>query len=191
MPQCTWISDEIFTVDGLLSHEECDAYIKLSESLLFRDAPVITHFGAQFRSDIRNNTRVILDDTLRAEELWGKAREYVPQVLDNWHAVGVNERLRFYRYDPGQRFNWHIDSAFRRKNGDTSKLTFMIYLNDGFEGGETSFNATSIIPKKGMALFFIHQIQHKGEIVIEGRKYVLRTDVMYRSDAMTATADGL
>ena len=33
-----------------------------------------------------------------------------------------------------------------------------------------------------MALFFEHAIHHKGEAVIQGRKYVLRTDVMYAAE---------
>jgi len=32
-----------------------------------------------------------------------------------------------------------------------------------------------------MALFFEHAIHHKGEPVLSGRKYVLRSDVMYSS----------
>ena len=56
----------------------------------------------------------------------------------------------------------------------------MVYLNDGFSGGETAFEDVVIEPVKGMALFFIHQILHKGQPVTKGRKYVLRTDVMYK-----------
>jgi uncharacterized damage-inducible protein DinB len=64
----------------------------------------------------------------------------------------------------------------------------MIYLNEGCEGGETSFEDSyseesfedlRITPQKGMALFFEHSIHHKGEPVHTGHKYVLRTDVMY------------
>jgi hypothetical protein len=65
----------------------------------------------------------------------------------------------------------------------------MIYLNNAFEAGATSFagsvNAMSerpnlkINPVKGMALLFHHPIPHIGETVTAGRKYVLRTDVMF------------
>ena len=64
----------------------------------------------------------------------------------------------------------------------------MIYLNDGFEGGETSFDDSysdelfdpfQVTPRAGMALCFAHHVYHKGEPVLKGRKYVLRTDVMY------------
>ena len=63
----------------------------------------------------------------------------------------VNERLRFYRYDIGQQFDWHYDGAFERDNGERSQLTFMVYLNDGFVGGETALEGAIISPRKGLA----------------------------------------
>jgi len=56
----------------------------------------------------------------------------------------------------------------------------MIYLNDDFKGGETKFNDLIVAPKKGTALIFYHYLEHEGSEVIEGTKYVLRTDIMYR-----------
>ncbi|MCR9199316.1 MAG: 2OG-Fe(II) oxygenase [Planctomycetaceae bacterium] len=85
----------------------------------------------------------------------------------------------------------HQDFPFERDNGERSFLTFMIYLNDDFEGGETSFEDSysdepfdpfSVVPQTGMALFFEHGTYHIGELVSHGRKYVLRTDVMYAAD---------
>ena len=58
-------------------------------------------------------------------------------------------------------------------------MTLMVYLNDIFEGGETVFNETTIKPQKGMALIFHHTLVHEGAAVTTGRKYVLRSDVMY------------
>jgi hypothetical protein len=101
----------------------------------------------------------------------------------------MNERLRLYRYDVGQKFDWHIDGCFERPTGERSFFTFMVYLNEDFEGGTTSFtidqSSTStgrmvrVTPKTGMALLFHHPILHRGDPVIAGRKYVLRTDLMY------------
>ena len=56
----------------------------------------------------------------------------------------------------------------------------MIYLNDNYQGGETSFNDVIIKPKQGMALIFQHDVEHAGNPVTQGAKYVLRTDIMYR-----------
>ncbi len=52
-------------------------------------------------------------------------------------------------------------------------------LNDGFEGGATAFDFDKVVPEQGMALFFLHSLPHCGEPVIAGRKYVLRSDIMY------------
>lgn len=63
---------------------------------------------------------------------------------------------------------------------EESRITFMIYLNEDFVGGATQFDDVSIVPKTETALCFIHEQKHEGCPVLEGAKYVLRTDVMYR-----------
>lgn len=180
MPEYNYISEEICTVTDFFSAEECDSYVRLAESIGFEEAPINTALGPIIRKDVRNNTRVILDDEQRANNLWSRIPDYIPHRLGNWKVCGVNERLRFYRYELGQLFDWHYDGCYERENGERSYLTFMIYLNDDFEGGETTIEREKIVPQKGMALFFVHQIRHRGEPVVRGRKYVLRTDVMYR-----------
>ena len=92
-------------------------------------------------------------------------------------------RVDFYRYDVGQQFDWHYDGCYERPNGERSWLTFMIYLNGDFDGGQTAFENAAVEPDTGMALFFVHQVLHKGQPVTNGRKYVLRSDVMYRFNA--------
>ena len=105
----------------------------------------------------------------------------------DWKLQGLNERFRFYRYDVGQRFAPHTDGYFERTNGERSHFTFMVYLNDGFEGGATAFHHSKpslrVTPVRGMALVFYHRQLHEGMPVVKGRKYVLRTDVMYRRPA--------
>jgi len=56
----------------------------------------------------------------------------------------------------------------------------MIYLNDNYEGGETTFNDLTIRPQQGMALVFLHDLEHEGSVVRQGVKYVLRSDIMFR-----------
>jgi prolyl 4-hydroxylase len=68
-----------------------------------------------------------------------------------------------------------------RRSRERSHLTFMIYINDGYEGGETAFDEFEVKPESGMALWFVHQLRHKGNPVTAGRKYALRSDVMYRT----------
>ena len=190
-----FIPDRIFTVSNVLSPEECAEYISLTENIGYTPAGLtVGQDEYMMAPNVRNNDRVILDDEQRAADLWRRIAEYVPATIDNWTAIGLNERLRFYRYDPGQRFAPHGDGAYMRRNGDGSRLTFMIYLNDGFEGGDTRFYLNhnylelfdpnvvpdvSVVPETGMALCFRHELRHEGARVIQGRKYVLRSDVMY------------
>ena len=58
----------------------------------------------------------------------------------------------------------------------------MVYLNEGFAGGETRFHdyEVDVVPRTGMALLFQHRVLHEGCVVTTGTKYVLRSDVMYR-----------
>ena len=69
---------------------------------------------------------------------------------------------------------------------EQSLLTLMVYLCDDFTGGSTDFDTRRddlrIAPRTGMALVFEHPIRHQGAPVTRGRKYVLRTDVMYRQN---------
>jgi hypothetical protein len=169
----------IFTVSGVLTQDECREYIAWSERLGYETAPVSLAAGQVFRPDIRNNARVMVDSPERANDIWCRISAEVPPILEGRRAVGLNERLRFYRYGPGQRFAPHTDGCHRRSSGDESLLTLMIYLNACARGGETLFESASISPAPGLALVFDHYLMHEGAPVVEGQKYVLRSDVMY------------
>jgi len=171
----------VVTVDELLSREECNGWIELVEGIGFESAPISTAFGFVHAPEVRNNTRVMLDDVERAASLWERVREHVPEKREGRRAVGLNERFRFYRYEPGQYFRWHYDGAFERSPRERSLITLMIYLNDRMTGGATEFDDFGpVVPATGKALLFQHAIRHQGSPVESGRKYVLRTDVMYR-----------
>ncbi|KAJ1416688.1 hypothetical protein B484DRAFT_315195, partial [Ochromonadaceae sp. CCMP2298] len=139
---------------------------------------------------------------------------------------GINARWRLFRYFSGAVYRPHIDGAWPGSGlkrprfissdyiftddcfGDRqSKLTFLIYLNGGFEGGRTTFflpeghtegskvvggdaqytgvvHAHSVTPQAGSVLCFRHgdalaSLVHEGSNVTHGCKYVLRSDVLY------------
>jgi hypothetical protein len=180
-------ANKVFVLHDFLSGEECTALIRRSESLVYEPGTV----ADVVFEDVRNNERVLLDDPSLAADLFQRAVPFLPAVIDDQRLAGFNERWRFYRYHPGERFKPHRDgSYFRVRSFEESQLTFMIYLNDGVTGGETRFFADmeqaiqrrpylSVQPKAGMAIVFVHQIWHEGAVLHSGRKYVLRTDVMY------------
>ena len=190
MGELKWRAKDIGTIPEFLSVAECDEWIRVGESEGFEGAPITTGRGPVMMKDVRNNHRVMFDDVDRAQNLYRRLSPHLALRFKTiWEPVGVNERLRLYRYDVGQKFDWHLDGSFERPTGERSFFTFMVYLNEGFEGGTTSFtidqsNSSSgrmvrVTPKTGMALLFHHPILHRGDPVIAGRKYVLRTDVMY------------
>lgn len=179
---CLTDDDRIFTLADVLSPDECERIIRAAEGVGFGDAPITVGVNRfQMAPDIRNNLRVMVDDPARAAWLWDRIARFVPPALGHYHAVGLNERLRYYRYQPGQYFRWHRDGAFVRSPDEQSLLTVLLYLNDGCVGGETEFMAEElrVAPRRGMALFFPHPLCHQGAPVARGVKYVLRTDVMY------------
>lgn len=206
--------DRAFVIRGLLSPEECAAWIARAEGLGFGDAPVHTLLGERMKPSVRNNTRVILDSTDEADALFARCRHLLCDSEP--HPIGFNERLRFYRYEPGQYFRPHLDGAWHPPDGKSFSLySVLIYLNqpgqpasrttgtsdatstasaptppqrvadpaarEDFEGGATRLlqHGVDVQPETGMALFFTHRQLHSGAEVTSGRKYVLRTDLMF------------
>lgn len=173
----------VFTIDDYLTPAECAHYIERGEQMGYEESEVQFHDGSRKWKEHRNNHRVVFDDPALSALLFEKARLSLPQILDGWQLVGFNERLRYYRYGPSEYFKWHKDGTHSRSETEESFLTFMIYLNEDYEGGDTEFKFEKIKPRTGMALVFPHRLFHQGASIIAGTKYVLRTDVMYRGEA--------
>lgn len=176
----------VISVDGVLSPAACRALIARIEAAGPTAAPVTTSRGFVMRPELRNNSRVMFDDGGLATVLYEQVRAHLPARLEgDWRLCGANERLRCYRYAPGEFFKPHFDGAFHRDGDERSLLTFMVYLNDVDEGGHTDLLdlGVSVKPREGSALLFNHHLLHQGATVTRGLKYVVRSDVMYRRDA--------
>lgn len=175
-------TDFIFELEQFLSDDECLAFIEQSEAEGYTSADVQLKDTRSVLSNIRNNERLNYFSEELALEFWKKLSEVnFPKVL-NKNAIGISPYFRFYKYYEGQKFNMHKDG--RQTIGkDKTLCTFLIYLNQDFLGGNTEFRTNGLVirPKTGSALCFEHYEWHKGSTVIEGVKYVLRTDVIYAS----------
>jgi hypothetical protein len=175
----------VFRIDGVFHAHECSAAIAKIDALNPTLAPISLARGFAEMPEVRNNERVMFDDRALAAALFDRLRAALPPRIANRAPAGVNERFRCYRYSPGQKFAPHYDGAFRRSAHECSELTLMVYLNDGFTGGATTFfdfvegGPLVVQPRTGTALLFQHRQLHEGSIVREGVKYVLRSDVMY------------
>jgi predicted 2-oxoglutarate/Fe(II)-dependent dioxygenase YbiX len=168
----------VYTIDDFITKAECEEINATASSLGFAPAAVLAHGSEQMLPHIRNNERVMWDDPTLASLLWERLAPVCP-AIEGLLASGLNTRMRSYRYGTGQRFKMHKDGSITLSNAEQSHLTFMIYLNDDFEGGATLFKDVTIVPVTGMALLFFHPTWHEGQAVVSGTKLVLRSDVMY------------
>ena len=187
----TLLPERIIAINDFLSPVECQTLIDRAEGIGFEAASVGTKHGAEMRTDIRNNDRAIFDDQELAAEMWDRVAPFVPSPLWKRRAIGLNERWRFYRYEAGQVFKRHQDGSIKREGDEKTQMTLLLYLNQGCIGGQTRFylhdraEPLDVEPMQGMALLFLHTFWHEGTSVLEGQKYVLRSDVFYSAPEIT------
>lgn len=192
---------------NVLTPTECKAIIAAGESVEFLpDSP----FRQDGESSVLAHNFYWVIDTAFHDKLWARISPYVPTEADGRLARGLNRRFRVYRYVPGAEYRCHVDGAWPPSGiraDDTyvyddspvdkkqsSLFTFLIYLNEEFEGGETTFflpaaregalNAYPVRPVMGGVAIFPHgdargALLHEGTGVRAGAKYVIRTDVEY------------
>jgi len=210
------IVPNLHLLKDILSSEECTQIIAASETVGFTpDAPI--RAAGEESSVLAHNFYWIVDNAF-SEKLWSRVKDYVPDNVGGKQVRGINRRFRVYRYIPGAEYRAHIDGAWPPSSIDTttnkyiydsspadakqsSLFTFLIYLNDEFEAGETTFflpsvkegsmNAYSVKPIQGSVAMFPHgetegSLLHEGTGVRHGNnssaKYVIRTDVLYDVD---------
>lgn len=167
-------------IENFLTKSECDGLITLAENAGLEKATIETPNGPILRESYRNNDRYMFDDLKLANMIYERIKDHVFED-ESWKVCGVNERIRIYRYQDKQHFALHTDSSFKRSDTEKSFVTLLIYLNEGYEGGETDiFGKKTIEPKTGKALWFLHHLLHEGLPMKNGVKYLLRTDIMYK-----------
>lgn len=164
----------LWWVDDVYSPEECAAFIASIEG----SSPELATGNALYR----DQDRVVRDDPSAAGELFRRLRPHLPGRMGELALVGLNPRLRMYRYRPGQRFSPHMDHWFRPNDAQVTLHTVLVYFNHDFEGGETRFMEQieeTVRPRAGRVAIFQHKIRHEGCEVLRGTKYAMRTDAIY------------
>ena len=152
---------EISAVEGFLDPDVCDWIIGRARERMTRANVVQAGARTPVKNQIRTNSS--------AEFGMIHADLVVLLIRDRLSAacglpVNAMEVPQVFRYDVGQEFRLHEDyllpdGAYKANDlashGQRAK-TLLIYLNDGFEGGETDFPQLSLRFKgrKGEALMF-------------------------------------
>ena len=128
---------------------------------------------------------MIVDKELAAD-LFNRVKQYIPAMINGFKVVGLNDHFRFSKYHPGGKFDVHKDGFNQDSQGNRSVWTLNIFLNRDFDGGETVFyydtmqHRFTAKPKRGRGMLFDSQQYHCGNQVSNGKKYLIRTDVMIR-----------
>ncbi|MEQ8458731.1 MAG: 2OG-Fe(II) oxygenase [Sandaracinaceae bacterium] len=166
----------LWTAAGIYSESEC---ARICEDIAAASPSLATN-----NPMYRNQDRVMRDDPETTADLFGRLRAHLPERIGELTLVGLNERLRYYRYREGQRFEPHMDHWYQPSETRITLLTVLVYFNDDFEGGETRFMEQveqTVVPAPGLAAIFQHKIRHEGCEVRRGTKYALRTDALYEA----------
>lgn len=154
------LSPRISAVTNFLTSQECDWLIE-GARVGRRRALVNVDSAAMVESDGRTNTET--DYTIaNASVMLAVVRERIANTLGL--ASSHFEGSKLLHYDPGQKFGLHADFQDTRKPELAREVelrgqrvaTFLIYLNDDFEGGETDFPEANVRfkGKRGDALMF-------------------------------------
>jgi prolyl 4-hydroxylase len=173
---------DVIEIEDFLALDECEYFIKQIESnnQPSRVSENYTHNVSNFRT---SSTCHLSQDDNHVYNLKKRIAEYINVPIIK------GEPLQGQVYRPGQYFKPHNDS-FNGNSYETECLysgnrthTFMIYLNDVEEGGETSFQNLNkkLKPKAGKAVIWTNlkngktdeTFLHEGCEVKRGAKYVI------------------
>jgi hypothetical protein len=101
-----------FTLSHIFSPEECQEWITMTEGKGYITALLNVGGGREVASPkYRDSLRCLIDSPELAQKLFVRLEPFLPRTWknDKFELVGLNERLRFLRYDPGQKFVPHTD----------------------------------------------------------------------------------
>lgn len=171
-------SGTVFYIPDFLSPAECD-HIARAGADLFEPALVVDPVtGRNIPHPIRTSDVAVIGPV--REDLAIRAINLRIASETNT-SVDQGEALTLLRYAPGQQFRLHSDAIPAARNQRI--FTVILYLNEGFVGGQTQFPdyALDITPRRGGALIFRNVLddgrpdpkaRHAGLPVIKGAKWI-------------------
>lgn len=124
--------------------------------------------------------------------------------FSQYRAIGLNPLCRLIQYDAKTALNVHYDDSFYQDDKTRSLVTVVLVIQKSKKGGSTRFiidkqdnlsfeqrnfsdwdrsayddEVYAKFKKEHAALVFDHRLLHDGEMVDDGDKIIIRTDVMY------------
>lgn len=182
------LNDFIHIHDNVLETDTCNFLIDLFEDqenkheVIVNDRkPNFVQFNLTENSTISKEVtdihNLLIQKTIKYRDMYYET--YDKRVFPEKHAF---EQFRIKRYNPeeDQAFDTHVDVV----DHDTSRryISFMWYLNNVDEGGETVFLDLKIKPELGKLVVFppLWMFPHMGKDPISNSKYILTTYLHYK-----------
>ncbi len=172
---------ELFTLDDLFSDDDIR---KLNDVVINADSKTRKFADQPFK-----NGKVIIPEL--STLIYDRIYKHLPSYYTDrngkvWKYVNACKYIMYSEILPGQQFGIHTDTGieYDEQNNIYSKYTILIYLNDEFGGGYTTFydnsfkKTVSIVPRKNRTLIFDLDLYHAGEQVTSGVKRWIGTELV-------------
>ncbi|KND87584.1 hypothetical protein TOPH_07778 [Tolypocladium ophioglossoides CBS 100239] len=221
-PLLEYVGHTAILLANVLSPEECQHLIALAEASVVKQhpeespwKPALVSMGPGWEvaaPSYRDSDRIVWDEQAVVDRIWARCAqaEGLSELLaevpskrgegsGKWTFRGLNNRMRFLKYSPGQYFKPHCDGPYyctADGHDFRTHYTVHLYLNDsakesatgeGHVVGATSFlsrdekRRLDVDPKAGSVLIFQHAgLYHEGARLEAGTKYTVRMDILYK-----------
>jgi hypothetical protein len=182
----------IFELENNLSDENCDNIVSRFNND-HRKRPGVTGSGLNIKTKLTNDLFISkLDDwrdidAILCKQLTIGLQKYLNLLYSfcdhKWFDSTIKDvgyQIQKYKKKEGF-YIWHND-FLNYNNNEFRVITFIWYLNDIIEGGETYFLSGKIIPQKGKLVLFpaTWNYLHKGNMPISEDKYIITGWLIYK-----------
>lgn len=181
----TFTTYSVQELHNFFTSEECDKLIELATKKGLKESTV--YQGSTVGNIINKKSRIskqawLYDDN---DTFITNISSRISKLVNIPNTFDRMEAMQVVRYDPGGYFEEHydVDKTSHLKNITNRRFTFLAYLNDDFEGGETVFPLLSytVKPERGKAILFWNvnpegkiytESIHSGKVVTKGVKWI-------------------
>jgi hypothetical protein len=162
----------IYELDAFLSLDECTEMIDFIKN---KTSTIPFTNSGKFKSDK-------WFDSEFTDKLFATLSKY--NIHDN--IIRPNNIVMSGMYKAGDSFSLHTDTGlyYNKQTLEETRWTLLIYLNDDFDGGQTTFYNDDwtikkiIVPKTGMCILFDIDLWHKGNEILTGEKYWIGCEIV-------------
>jgi len=178
-------TNKVRVIKNFFSEEECAYVINLASPLLKESETIVEGKLLKAVTCTNQATQLATKDDEMLNRIYQKAARYMGNIPE-----AHIEYIQCVAYTAGEEYRSHYDAYDTRdammreevEKGGQRMCTFLVYLNDDFEGGCTYFPVLDmkIKPEKGTAIFFYNvdangaidkEALHAGLCVTGGKKY--------------------